>query len=193
MGKFDKFKGKGKSTTGDIVRINKYDSKAAVLDLISYIATANDDFEITPYFREILEKTVSFVKTEKEKSDFYPIDDIIDEMWKSIFDITEDFIDNLESNHGIGRINVAVGGGYSSGKSSFLNYVTGLGNLLPTGVEPVSIEGTPTVKVSVKGVSGLISPPGSGMSVSSVHPVVNRIRRREIMYEIYRMTRFYMH
>lgn len=39
-------------------------------------------------------------------------------------------------------INVAVGGGYSSGKSSFLNNITGIGAVLPTGIEPVSMINT---------------------------------------------------
>lgn len=37
---------------------------------------------------------------------------------------------------------IAVGGGYSSGKSSFLNHLLKLNSLLPTGIEPVSIVNT---------------------------------------------------
>ena len=39
-------------------------------------------------------------------------------------------------------VNVAIGGGYSSGKSSFLNNITGIGAVLPTGIEPVSMINT---------------------------------------------------
>ena len=39
-------------------------------------------------------------------------------------------------------LKIAVAGGYSAGKSSLLNYLTGIGDLLPTGVEPVSVVNT---------------------------------------------------
>ena len=142
MSKFDKFKGKGNSQKGCIVRINKYESKGAVLDLISRIATAQDEFDIRLYFRPIAQAVSTFVETEKNKTDFYDIDKIIDELDWDIDSILHSFVDRLESNHGIARITIAVGGGYSSGKSSFLNHISGLGNLLPTGIEPVSIVNT---------------------------------------------------
>ena len=142
MGKFDKFKGKGNSQKGNIVVINKYESKSAVLNLISQIVTAQNEFDIRSYFIPILKTVGSFVEREKERTDFLMIDEILEDLDFKIYGEVYTFINKLESNHGVGRITIAVGGGYSSGKSSFLNNISGIGNLLPTGVEPVSIVNT---------------------------------------------------
>ncbi|MDE5664339.1 MAG: dynamin family protein [Duncaniella sp.] len=142
MGKFDKFKGKGNSQKGNIVVINKYESKSAVLNLISQIVTAQNEFDIRSYFIPIQETVESFLKREKEKSDFFMIDEILDDLDFKIYGEVYTFLNKLESNHGVGRMTIAVGGGYSSGKSSFLNKISGIGHLLPTGVEPVSIVNT---------------------------------------------------
>ncbi len=45
----------------------------------------------------------------------------------------------LQTRENTKHTQVVVAGGFSSGKSSFLNKLVGDGNLLPTGVEPVSV------------------------------------------------------
>lgn len=142
MAKYDKFKGKGNSKKGNIVRINKYESKAAVLDLISYIATAEDEFEIEPFFEQLFSFGDEFIKPERDNTNLQVIDVCLSNLDDWICNKIFSLIERLESNHGEEMVTIAVGGGYSSGKSSFLNKITGLGNLLPTGVEPVSIVNT---------------------------------------------------
>ena len=142
MGKFDKFKGKGKSAKGHLVKINKYDSKTAVLDLISYIATAKDEFDLSRYFKPLYDTIYNDFLGFKNDCKYDVTQSELSSLETELDEVVINLEDKLESSHGVGTVTIAVGGGYSSGKSSFLNKITGSPNLLPTGVEPVSIVNT---------------------------------------------------
>lgn len=117
-----------------------------MLDLISHICTSGMDLsvsdEFTPYRDKCsqLEEDYSEINTREAENPFVNA---------SISDLTENCAAPyammpayLDYSGFSDAINVAVGGGYSSGKSSFLNNITGIGAVLPTGIEPVSMINT---------------------------------------------------
>lgn len=136
----------GKKPMSAFLKVNKYENPQTVLDLISHICTSGMDLsvndEFTPYRDKYcqLEEDYSKVNTREAENPFVDA---------SINDLTENcaaphamMLAYLNHSGFSDVINVAVGGGYSSGKSSFLNNITGIGAVLPTGIEPVSMINT---------------------------------------------------
>ena len=144
MGLSDKFRGKGKSSANRILKINKYESKEAVLDLIAHICTAEDDFEPDSFFTPFHD----YIKIFRSKINDYNLipacQSIFDKLFYQLHIFELELYKLLGNNHGQATIQLAVAGGYSSGKSSLLNYLIGDRNksLLPTGAEPVSLVNT---------------------------------------------------
>lgn len=147
---FDGIKNKsasmGKKPMSAFLKVNKYENPQTVLDLISHICTSGMDLsvsdEFTPYCDKCsqLEEDYSEINTREAENPFVNA---------SISDLTENCAAPyammpayLDYSGFSDAINVAVGGGYSSGKSSFLNNITGIGAVLPTGIEPVSMINT---------------------------------------------------
>lgn len=136
----------GKKSMSAFLKVNKYENPQTVLDLISHICTSGMDLsvqnEFIPYRDKYskLEEDYSKVNTREAENEFVDgsISDLIEncELPYSVMPIF-----SCHSNFS-DAINVAVGGGYSSGKSSFLNNITGIGAVLPTGIEPVSVINT---------------------------------------------------
>lgn len=147
---FDGIKNKsasmGKKPMSAFLKVNKYENPQTVLDLISHICTFGIDLsvqnEFIPYRDKYskLEEDYSKVNTREAENPF--VDASISDLVKNCelpYSIMPFFLDHSGFND---AINVAVGGGYSSGKSSFLNNITGIGAVLPTGIEPVSMINT---------------------------------------------------
>ena len=147
---FDGIKNKsasmGKKPMSAFLKVNKYENPQTVLDLISHICTSGMDLsvkdEFTPYSDKYnqLKEDYSKINTREAENPF--VDDSISDLVKNCelpYSIMPFFLDHSGFND---AINVAVGGGYSSGKSSFLNNITGIGAVLPTGIEPVSMINT---------------------------------------------------
>lgn len=147
---FDGIKNKsasmGKKPMSAFLKVNKYENPQTVLDLISHICTSGMDLsvsdEFTPYRDKCsqLEEDYSEINTREAENPFVNA---------SISDLTENCAAPyammpayLDYSGFSDAINVAVGGDYSSGKSSFLNNITGIGAVLPTGIEPVSMINT---------------------------------------------------
>lgn len=136
----------GKKPMSAFLKVNKYENPQTVLDLISHICTSGMELsvqnEFTPYRDKYskLEEDYSKVNTREAENEFVDgsISDLIEncELPYSVMPIF------LAHSNFSDAINVAVGGGYSSGKSSFLNNITGIGAVLPTGIEPVSVINT---------------------------------------------------
>lgn len=136
----------GKKPMSAFLKVNKYENPQTVLDLISHICTSGMELsvqnEFTPYHDKYsqLEKDYSEVNIQEAENEFVDgsISDLIEncELPYSVMPIF------LAHSNFSDAINVAVGGGYSSGKSSFLNNITGIGAVLPTGIEPVSVINT---------------------------------------------------
>lgn len=147
---FDKIKNKsasmGKKSMSAFLKVNKYENPQTVLDLISHICTSGMDLsvreEFTPYNDKYsqLEEDYSKINTQEAENRFVEtsISDLMGKC-RCPFELMPLFLDHSGFSD---AINVAVGGGYSSGKSSFLNNITGIGAVLPTGIEPVSMINT---------------------------------------------------
>ena len=147
---FDGIKNKsasmGKKPMSAFLKVNKYENPQTVLDLISHICTSGMDLsvrdEFTPYRDKCsqLEEDYSKINTREAENPF--VDASINDLTESCaapFAMMPVYLDHSGFSD---AINVAVGGGYSSGKSSFLNNITGIGAVLPTGIEPVSMINT---------------------------------------------------
>lgn len=147
---FDGIKNKsasmGKKPMSAFLKVNKYENPQTVLDLISHICTSGMDLsvrdEFTPYRDKSsqLEEDYSKINTREAENPF--VDASINDLTESCaapFAMMPVYLDHSGFSD---AINVAVGGGYSSGKSSFLNSITGIGAVLPTGIEPVSMINT---------------------------------------------------
>lgn len=136
----------GKKPMSAFLKVNKYENPQTVLDLISHICTSGMDLsvrdEFTPYRDKCsqLEEDYSKINTREAENPF--VDASINDLTESCaapFAMMPVYLDHSGFSD---AINVAVGGGYSSGKSSFLNNITGIGAVLPTGIEPVSMINT---------------------------------------------------
>ncbi len=136
----------GKKSMSAFLKVNKYENPQTVLDLISHICTSGMDLsvkdEFTPYGDKYsqLKEDYSKINTRKVENPF--VDASISNLIKNCeipYSIMPIFLDHSNFSD---AMNVAVGGGYSSGKSSFLNNITGIGAVLPTGIEPVSMINT---------------------------------------------------
>lgn len=147
---FDGIKNKsasmGKKPMSAFLKVNKYENPQTVLDLISHICTSGMDLsvrdEFTPYRDKCsqLEEDYSKINTREAENPF--VDASINDLTESCaapFAMMPVYLDHSGFSD---AINVAVGGGYRSGKSSFLNNITGIGAVLPTGIEPVSMINT---------------------------------------------------
>ena len=147
---FDGIKNKsasmGKKPMSAFLKVNKYENPQTVLDLISHICTSGMDLsvqnEFIPYRDKYskLEEDYSKVNTREAENSF--VNASINDLIKGCNDPFAMMPVYLDHSGFSDAINVAVGGGYSSGKSSFLNNITGIGAVLPTGIEPVSMINT---------------------------------------------------
>lgn len=136
---FDKIKKKseamGKKSMATLLKVNKYENPQMALDLIAHICTADTDIDLTPCIHRYEEVMAEM----KESLQPYTLasNDFIIECDLADINMCNSVEENLSST-----LKIAVAGGYSAGKSSLLNSITGIGDLLPTGVEPVSVVNT---------------------------------------------------
>ena len=125
----------GKKSNSSFLKINMYENPKMALDLISHICTSGKKIDITNFFESYEEK---IIELKNKTADYtYLNTDFFNCLFSIKSNIVNDLVDNPKS-----VLKIAVGGGYSAGKSSFINAITSIGNLLPTGIEPVSIVNT---------------------------------------------------
>lgn len=136
----------GKKPMSAFLKVNKYENPQTVLDLISHICTSGMDLSVkdgfTPYNDKYSQLKEDYSKINTREAEIPFVDASISDLIKSCelpCSIMPIYLDHSGFSD---AINVGVGGGYSSGKSSFLNNITGIGAVLPTGIEPVSIINT---------------------------------------------------
>lgn len=125
----------GKKSNSSFLKINMYENPKMALDLISHICTSGKKIDITNFFESYEEKIIEL----KNKTADYSY--LNTNFFNCLFSIKNNIVNDLIDNHK-SVLKIAVGGGYSAGKSSFINAITSIGNLLPTGIEPVSIVNT---------------------------------------------------
>lgn len=128
----------GKSSSSSLLKVNKYSFPAAALDLIGHICTSSRDIDVSPYFQPFLDIVEELRKKCEESGVEWGIENFYGRWYNRVNNLKV----ALETNSYDVELKIAVAGGYSSGKSTFLNALTNNGNMLPTGIEPVSVVNT---------------------------------------------------
>lgn len=144
-----------------VIKVNPYENPDNVLDLMAKICSARPSVETDIYWNILNE---AYFKTIRGAS----LNDYLKANWQKLAnpDFEEELKDlcrriswNIQTRENTEHTQIVVAGGFSSGKSSFLNKLTKCANLLPTGVEPVSVVKTylycssDNNKVTVQGVN----------------------------------------
>lgn len=127
------------------IKVNPYELPEKALAVIANICTKQnkDDASIIfealmpVLYREYKPDVTFFDLIEKNRSKLYDVDFI-----NSLNSILKRIELELSAHENTNDTQVVVAGGFSAGKSSFLNTITGSDNLLPTGIEPVSMIST---------------------------------------------------
>lgn len=122
---------------GDVIKINPYEIPEILLELISSICTAKDTSNIMDYWfplKDIIEEKPKGKNREpfnlfftNNRNKFYDIDfysRLINLLGKISLDIRA-------ANNAKCQVTIAVAGGFNAGKSTFLNSLIGINDLLP--------------------------------------------------------------
>lgn len=152
---------KSNSTKKKVIKVNPYENPDNVLDLMAKICSARPSVETDIYWNilhDALSKPVrgaslyEYLNTNWQKLANPDFEEELKGLCRQISW-------NIQTRENTEHTQIVVAGGFSSGKSSFLNKLTKCTNLLPTGVEPVSVVKTylycssDKKKVSVQGVN----------------------------------------
>lgn len=142
-----RFKGKSSSEAKakrDFVRINPYEIPEKALEVIANICSKNNTDDTNSIIRAVnseLEDKGSndlsfyeFIDIDHYRKDLYNRD-LQNDIKTQLSEITQELLAHENTND----TQVVVAGGFSAGKSSFLNALTGAGDLLPTGIDPCSM------------------------------------------------------
>lgn len=125
----------GKKSASSFLKINMYENPQMALDLIAHICTASKDIDVSdcfiPYQDLVLEMR------DKLEGQTFQNGNFLSECFWLGENLQDKLLDDVSAN-----LKIAVAGGYSAGKSSLLNALTGVENMLPTGIEPVSMVNT---------------------------------------------------
>lgn len=162
-----RFKGKSSSEAKakrDFVRINPYEIPEKALEVIANICSKNNTDDTNPIIQAVkseLSKEGSdrlnfyeFIDNEHYRKDLFNFD-LLNDIRKQLSEIAQELLAHENTND----TQVVVAGGFSAGKSSFLNALTGAGDLLPTGIDPCSMVQTylycsaKTTEVVVKAIN----------------------------------------
>ena len=136
---FDNIKKKGESMgkkpMAHILKVNKYENPQMALNLIAHICTAANSLDVSKCFEH---DYAEIYKLQDETCNATLLNHNLDvECLSKGCDLENELTSTLSST-----LKIAVAGGFSAGKSSLLNTLTKIGNLLPTGVAPVSVVNT---------------------------------------------------
>lgn len=145
-----------------IIKVNPYENTENVLALMSNICSATNSADTDVFLNSVGEGMSQKIKGGLNLNDF--LEEHRSTFWDPDFkhhleDYLTDLSWALDEKQNTEDTQIVVAGGFSSGKSSFLNKITNSANLLPTGTEPVSVVKTylycsgKVDKVSVKGVN----------------------------------------
>ena len=123
--------GKPKST---VVKTNMYENPQMALDLIAHICTASRDLDVDHCFDDYENVLIELNNKIKEKNFTLFKEDFLSDCQGAVNYLVLSLLTDVSAN-----LKIAVAGGFSAGKSSLLNALTGIGSLLPTGIEPMSM------------------------------------------------------
>lgn len=116
-----------------MVTTNMYENPQMALDLIAHICTASRDLDVDHCFDDYENILIELDNKIKEKQFLIKEELLPSCKWVSNY-LVLNLLTDVSAN-----LKIAVAGGFSAGKSSLLNALTGIGSLLPTGIEPMSM------------------------------------------------------
>lgn len=145
MGRFANKVSAATKQRSSTIKVNPYELPEKALAVIANICTKQNKDDASVIFDALMP-----VLCKEYKSDI-TFFDLLENNRAKLYDV--DFINSLNSilkrvelelsaHENTNDTQVVVAGGFSAGKSSFLNAITGAENLLPTGIEPVSMIST---------------------------------------------------
>lgn len=162
MGRFSGKSSAAAKAKRDFIRVNPYEIPEKALEVIANICSKNNTDDANPIIQAI---RTELLKKGADGLDFY---EFIDKNRKDLceFDFLSEvrarlseLIQELLAHENTNDTQVVVAGGFSAGKSSFLNALTGTADLLPTGIDPCSMVQTylycsaSTKEIAVKGIN----------------------------------------
>ena len=144
-----------------VIKVNPYENPENVLELMSQICSAKTSVNTDAFWNVVRD---AYHKEMKGTSLCDYLDQNRGNLWDPDFehklnDYCRNISWSLTERQNTEDTQIVVAGGFSSGKSSFLNQITKCAGLLPTGTEPVSVVKTylycsnSTNKVTVRGVN----------------------------------------
>lgn len=144
-----------------VIKVNPYENPENVLELMANICSARTSVDTDVFWKPV--KDAFFKKVNGVSLSDY-LTDNRGTLWNKDFehelnDYCRSISWSLTERQNTEDTQIVIAGGFSSGKSSFLNQITKCANLLPTGTDPVSVVKTYLYcsnnvnKVSVKGVN----------------------------------------
>ena len=146
----------GKST---VYEGNKYEDPLKAMDLVAHILRAQNGLDLASYFNPFIDAYNEFgTKFDRENGKWEWESDSVEGLRENCFTAAKTAFSFIDEGLKDGSVKVAVAGGYSAGKSSFVNSILNLEDVLPTGIEPVSMINTyicPTDEVRDFVVTGL--------------------------------------
>lgn len=161
MGRFANKVSAATKQRSSIIKVNPYELPEKALAVIANICTKQNQDNASVIFEALMPillkeyKEVNFFDTiENNRNSLYDVD-----LLSSMDQVLHQMVIELAAHENTNDTQVVVAGGFSAGKSSFLNTITGATNLLPTGIEPVSMIATYLYlsdkinEVKVKGVN----------------------------------------
>lgn len=125
----------GKKPASSFLKINMYENPQMALDLIAHICTASKDIDVSDCFSPYQELVLEM--RDKLEGQTFQNGNFLSECFWLGENLQDKLLDDVSAN-----LKIAVAGGYSAGKSSLLNALTGVENMLPTGIDPVSMVNT---------------------------------------------------
>ena len=142
MGRFDKFVSKETKQRSNIIRVNPYEFPDIAGKTIARINSfKKDETSSTAAIENFISKNdyefFHFITDFETRKTLTNLD-----FEKDMEQLFNKMSTELEALPNIPDTQIVVAGGFSAGKSSFLNNITGADNLLPTGIEPVSMVST---------------------------------------------------
>lgn len=144
MGRFANKVSAATKQRSSIIKVNPYELPEKALAVIANICTKQNQDNASVIFEALMPVLLK----EYNQTNFF---DTIENTRHSLYDV--DLVDSIDrvlhqmeielaAHENTNDTQVVVAGGFSAGKSSFLNTITGATNLLPTGIEPVSMIAT---------------------------------------------------
>ncbi len=161
MGRFGNKVSQETKKRSSTIQVNKFEIAENALKIIAKICTPQNDNFAGDYFKEFYDAVLTAQRfKDKDLTFFQFLEDDNDFKFRHyLVDLFNDIKTELSAHENTNDTQVVVAGAFSSGKSSFLNTIIGYDNLLPNGVDPVSVVNTfiycsqRANDISVKGVN----------------------------------------